>query len=120
MMTKPLHTYKTFDIVTVPFPFVTDARVKLRPALIISSHDFFNKFADHCILAMITSSESISWPYDTRIQDYKKCGLLKPCLIRFKLFTINNILIKDPIGRLSAADQKKVHANFTHIFAEFF
>lgn len=118
MTMKLLQTYKTFDIVTVPFPFVTDARSKIRPALVISSQTFFNNFVDHSILAMITSSEHASWPHDALIHDFKECGLTKPCLIRFKLFTIDNRLIRNRIGILSKPDQKRIRSNFAVVFKE--
>ena len=117
---KPLQTYKTFDIVTIPFPFCTDARTKIRPALVLSSQDFFNNVIEHSVMAMITSSRNPEWPHDIHITALANCGLNQPSVIRFKLFTIDNRLIRNQIGQLSKVDQKRVRENVALIFNDFF
>lgn len=71
----------------------------------LSSAKHFNSASDHTILAMITSAVHTEWSLDVEIIDFKSCGLSKPSLIRFKLFTLDNRIIKAKIGRLSAKDQ---------------
>ena len=114
-MTKHSNSYKTFDIVVVPFPFVDSAQTKNRPAIIVSYHKF-NAHAQHSILAMITSSQHISWPNDTKISQVSSCGLITPSIIRLKLFTLDHRLIKEKIGSLSAKDQKTFQHNFLLAF----
>ncbi|MDR3550123.1 MAG: type II toxin-antitoxin system PemK/MazF family toxin [Candidatus Babeliales bacterium] len=116
-MTKHSNTYKTFDIVVVPFPFVDSAETKNRPAIIISSVAF-NTDIEHSILAMITSSGHITWPNDTKISQLPSCGLIKPSIIRLKLFTLDHRLIKEKIGSLSTKDQKTLQHNFLLAFDE--
>ncbi len=118
-MTKKItSTYKTFDIVVVPFPFVDSMKTKNRPALVISAGKYFNAVSGHTVLAMITSAKHSSWKSDSSIKDLASCGLLKPSLIRYKLFTIDNRLIKDKIGKLSVKDQRTVQEKFFSVFAD--
>mgnify|MGYP003393720737 CR=1 FL=1 len=98
--------YNTFDIVVVPFPFVDKKATKKRPAIVLSSHEQFNKEAKASILAMITSALDNPWPHDVLIQDTQTCGLMVPCCIRMKIFTLDHRLILKKIGKLSLKDQK--------------
>lgn len=110
--------YKTFDIVIVPFPFVDADATKNRPALVVSSRDF-NQHGN-TVLMMITSAQQSAWPLDTPISQLNSTGLTKESIIRAKLFTIDNRLIKTTIGKLSPIDQKKMLHNFTNLFEECF
>src|SRR5581483_12025145 len=114
-MKKPINIYKTFDIVIVPFPFTDTLEAKKRPAIVLSAHAF-NQKAEHSILAMITSTSHNQWPFDMEITDLSSCGLLKPSLIRFKLFTFDHRLILSKIGSLSKKDQKNIVKNFLNTF----
>ena len=95
---------KPFDVVDVPFPFIDSSHSKFRKALVISKSDF-NKSNRASILAMITSATYSKWYGDVIIMDWKKAGLKKSCFMRWKLFTIQNSLIKRKIGSLSLRDR---------------
>ena len=96
-------------VVLVPFPFTDRASEKRRPALVLSEPSF-QQACGHLLLAMITSATQSSWPLDWPIQDWQDAGLPKPCLVRFKLFTLDERLILKPLGALSAADGAGVSA----------
>ena len=53
-------TYKTFDVLVVPFPFTDSAAVKRRPALVLSAEQFQDR-SGHLVCAMITSRENRGW-----------------------------------------------------------
>jgi mRNA interferase MazF len=96
------------NIVVVPFPFVDNANIKPRPALIVSSKSF-NEEHDHSIMTMITTGLSTKWKSDIEILDLKFAGLPVKSYIRLKFFTLDNRLIKKIIGQLddkSFADLK--------------
>ncbi len=96
---------KQFDVVEVPFPFVdTPAITKKRKALVISKYDF-NLQNSATILCMITSATNSKWLGDIQIKNLKEAGLKKECVIRFKLFTLDNSLILNICGKLSEKDQ---------------
>lgn len=101
-----------FDVVVIPFPFVDSDLAKRRPALVLSTREF-NKMG-RSILAMITSAEHAGWPSDVPV-DWRKSGLPRPCIVRMKLFTLDNRLVERKAGRLSAADRKGVAARIRQI-----
>ena len=94
-----------WDVVVVPFPFSDRAAERRRPALVLSE-GAFNR-AGHTILAMITSQSHHPWPGDCRLEDHGEAGLPLPCLVRLKLFTVDNRVILRRIGHLSDADRKR-------------
>lgn len=94
-----------WDVVVVPFPFSERAGSKRRPALVLSSKAF-NRHG-HTILAMITSTAHPPWPGDVVIGRPGQAGLRTPCLVRLKLFTLDNRLLIRTIGRLSPDDRRR-------------
>jgi len=109
-------TYKPFDVVEVPFPFVDSPNSKIRKALVIS-HESFNKENGATILAMITSATHSEWKNDVSVNDLQAAGLKKACVVRFKLFTIQNDLIKGKVGALATVDSKAVKDQFKESIA---
>jgi mRNA interferase MazF len=104
-----------FDVVEVPFPFVDSPKTKTRKALVLSFKNF-NESNNATTLAMITSATNSAWEKDTPVSNLKLAGLKKSCCIRFKLFTIQNNLIKSKVGSLSEEDQKLVSQRLSEIF----
>ena len=98
-----------WDIVAVPFPFVDKKAAKRRPALALSKKTFNQN--GHTVFAMITSSAHHPWPGDTEITHREAAGLTAPCIVRLKLFTLDNRLIIKRIGHLSDTDRNKVTAS---------
>ncbi|MGH7858726.1 MAG: type II toxin-antitoxin system PemK/MazF family toxin [Candidatus Binatia bacterium] len=97
---------EAWDVVVVPFPFSDKRGAKRRPALTLSKAGF-NEHG-HSVLAMITTSGHSPWPGDIDLGDRKAAGLRVPCVVRLKLFTLDNRLILKKIGRLSADDREGV------------
>jgi mRNA interferase MazF len=95
------------DVVVVPFPFVDLAAEKRRPSLILS-HQVFNDLQGHSIFAMITTATRSKWPSDVAIEDLKKAGLNRPCVIRWKLFTLPNEFILRRAGSLASRDRDNI------------
>ena len=98
---------KPFDIVVVPFPFTDRDSSKRRPALVLSSAGF-NQASGHSVLAMITSAGQSNWVGDVSINSLKSTGLPQPCLVRMKLFTLDQRLIVRLAGHLSQIDRKRL------------
>ena len=99
-------TFKFGEVVAVPFPFVDKAASKRRPALVISALSFNQ--SGQTIMAMITTKMHGSWPGDTNINDYEAIGLSLPCIVRLKIFTLDNRLIARSIGALSDQDTDRI------------
>jgi mRNA interferase MazF len=99
--------FERYAVVRVPFPFTDRATTKNRPALVLSAAAF-NGRSGHSVLAMITSRGTAAWPLDVPIEDLKSAGLPAPSLVRFKLFTLDDRLIRGQLGSLGAADRMAV------------
>lgn len=108
-------SYRAFDIVAVPFPFVDSRKAKKRPALVISCDKSFNKKSGHVVLLMITSSLNSRWPLDIEITDLLLTGLKKPSMIRMKTFTLDQKIIDRKIGVLSVSDRKRLKASLNKL-----
>jgi mRNA interferase MazF len=102
-------TYRQFDVVVVPFPFVDLPVRKLRPALILSRPEFHERDG-HAILAMITSARRSRWSSDIVLGEIDPTGLVHPSVVRFKVFTLETALIRRAIGRLGGNDAAIVAA----------
>ena len=107
---------EAFDVVVVPFPFTDRNATKRRPALVFSNSSF-NKGAEQSVLAMITSAEQSSWPGDVAITDLESAGLTTDCLIRMKIFTLDDRLIIRKAGSLAPTDQKKIRDAWKKLLA---
>lgn len=59
---------------------------------------------------MITSKAHPPWPGDTDIEGLEPAGLNTRCMVRLKIFTIDNRLILKKIGQLSLGDRAGVAA----------
>lgn len=94
--------FNRWDVVIVPFPFTDGPDSKRRPAVVLSPR-VFNEHG-HTVMAMITSAAQSKWPLDFAF-DYHAAGLPKPCVVRMKLFTIDNRLILERIGSLAAGER---------------
>ena len=92
-----------WDVVRVPFPFTDKDITKKRPALVLSKGTF-NAASGHTVMAMITKRNNIGWPHDYDVKHGQQAGLRLPSRIRMKIFTIENSLILDRLGRLQAVD----------------
>jgi mRNA interferase MazF len=104
------------DVVVVPFPFVDLAAEKRRPSLILS-HTTFNAAHGHSICAMITTALRSKWPSDVTIEDLEPPGLNRPCVVRWKLFTLPNDFILRRAGKLGAHDRDQVISVARNILA---
>jgi mRNA interferase MazF len=104
------------DVVVVPFPFVDSTAEKRRPSLILSLRQF-NQSCGHSICAMITTAGRTRWTSDIVIGDLAEAGLPRPCVVRWKLFTLPNEIILKRAGRLSELDRNLIADAARAIFA---
>jgi len=95
-----------FEVVVVPFPFSEKGGDTRRPALVISNRKFND--TGHTVLAMITTEGHDPWPGDHPINDLEEAGLPLRCIVRLKLFTLDNRLILRQLGKLGDSDRKQV------------
>jgi mRNA interferase MazF len=108
-MTRRFVICDRWDVVVVPFPFSEKKGSKRRPALVLSNAAF-NK-SGHTVLAMITTRGHHLWPGDCEISDLEATGLPLLCIVRLKLFTLDNRVILRRLGCLNNADRARVETN---------
>jgi mRNA interferase MazF len=88
---------EAWSVVVVPFPFSDSAETKYRPAVVLSTRRF--NLGGLSIMAMVTSARHSRMSGDIQI-DAGTAGLPKDSVIRMKLFTLDNRLIKAKVGDL--------------------
>ena len=109
-------TCNRWDVVIVPFPFIDKPTIKHRPALVLSDSSFNQ--AGYTVMAMITTGANSHWLGDVPLTDLASVGLPHPCLIRWKVMTLDNRLIDRRSGALSPEDRASADSNFRqHIFS---
>jgi mRNA interferase MazF len=101
-----------WEVAVVPFPFTEKVGAKRRPALVLSTRTFNEN--GHTFLAMITTKSHLPWPGDTTVEDLSTAGLHTPCIVRLKVFTLDNRLIMRRSGHLSEKDRKNVAKSLRH------
>jgi mRNA interferase MazF len=103
-------------VVIVPFPFADVGRTKPRPALVLSAA-IDNEANGTAILAMITTAAKSAWPTDVPLKDLEAAGLNTACVVRSKLFTLDNRLISRSVGALTGRDRTAVRKTIQRLIA---
>jgi mRNA interferase MazF len=65
----------------------------------------------HTILAMITTTSHSPWPGDINIDTLEPTGLRVSCLVRLKLFTLDNRLVLKKVGKLARGDRQRTSSS---------
>lgn len=103
-------SYKPRDIILIELTFTDGTGSKKRPALIISS-DKYNKNRQEVIVAAITSNIERILVGDTRLNNWKKAGLIYPSLVTGIIRTIKVAMINRKLGILAKEDFQNVREN---------
>ncbi len=106
--------FQVHDVVLVPFPFTDRSAQKRRPAVVLSQPSF-QQSSGHVLLAMVTSARQSRWPLDWELQRADAAGLPQPCVVRFKLFTLDERLILKALGALHADDRQGVSTHLAQL-----
>lgn len=102
-------TFRPFDVVAVPFPYVEREARKRRPTVVVSRAELARRHGLAWVL-MITSAENAAWPGDVEIEDLAAAGLPKPSVIRPAKIATVEIARCDLLGRLSGKTAETVAA----------
>ena len=95
--------YRRGDVIAVPYDYSDLTGGKVRPAVIVSS-DAYNRAQPDVVAASISSQVARVRPYDHVLADWVAAGLRYPSLVRGRLLTIEQSLIRRTVGQLSQAD----------------
>jgi len=99
--------FKSFDVVSAPFPYVERTISKRRPCLVVGEPEG----SGLVWVVMITSANNAGWAGDVEISGLSKAGLTAPSVIpTAKIATVEADVLK-PIGTLNkkTAHTAKVH-----------
>jgi len=105
------------DVVEVPFPFVESPGRKRRPALVLSAESLCREQAV-VILAMITSAKRSAWRSDVAIAEWRQAGLHGPCVVRWKVFTLEAALILSKRGFVSSGDRARLGQSLRSVLTD--
>jgi mRNA interferase MazF len=111
-----MSAFDHFAVVRLPFPFTDRQNQKRRPALVLSQPGF-QQTCGHLLLVMITSARQSSWPFDWPIEDLQVAGLPQPCVVRLKLFTLDERLVLDRLGGLADVDRAAVTSRLAKLLS---
>ena len=95
--------YRHGDVIAVPYDYSDLTGGKVRPALVVSS-DAYNLARPDVVAAGISTQIAKVGPYDHVLDHWPSAGLRYPSLVRGRLLTIEQSLIRRSVGRLSAHD----------------
>ena len=95
--------YRRADVIAVPYDYSDLSGGKVRPALVVSS-DAYNLARPDVVAAGISSQIARVGPYDHLLVDWAVAGLRYPSLVRGRLLTLEQSLIRRVVGRLSPGD----------------
>ena len=112
-------TFRRWDLIAVPFPYVEGYEAKRRPALVIST-DAFHAAHDACFAAMVTTARNMQdvQKDDISLGSWMKAGLPAPCVVRLaRLSSFENSPAIRRIGAIAAADRNAVMALIKRWFA---
>lgn len=101
--------FDQWDVALSPFPFLDEPAAKLRPILVLSSGAFNN---EHGLIvgAMITTASAGLWPSDYALTDLVHAGLRRPCVVRWKIFTLTIASVVRRIGAAGETDRRHLAA----------
>ena len=83
----------------------------------VLSKPAFQEQSGHLLLAMVTSARNSQWPTDWQIKDLQAAGLPQPCVVRFKVFTLDQSLLMGSLGALSEVDRQGVQSRLLEVVA---
>ena len=109
-------TFKPWDVVVVPFPFVDKKVSKLRPALVLSDIDFNIIRSGHSNHDYHSGKKHLI-TFDMVIRNLVTTGLPLPSVVRWKIFSLDPPLIKKKIGYLSKTDREECNKILQTIFS---
>ena len=103
------------DVILVPFPFTDQSAAKKRPAVVISSERYHRERPDVLVMAITSQVRQQLAVGEAIVDEWKAAGLLKASVIKPVITTLERSLIIRKLGRLSDAEQQRIHESLTAI-----
>lgn len=104
-----LMVYQRGDVIAVPYDYSDLTGGKVRPAVIVSS-ERYNAVQPDVVAAGISSNIIRVGSYDHVLVDWRRANLRYASVVRGRLLTIEQRIIRRFVGRLSVDDLDAVEA----------
>jgi mRNA interferase MazF len=114
MPSKP-RSFEFGDIVLVPFPFTSQAAVKKRPAVVVSTRAYNQAKPDLIMMAVTSQMRPSPTLGEVWLNDWSAAGLLKPSAIKPIFATFERALVIKTLGVLSGGDQTELRRAIAEI-----
>ena len=101
--------YRRGDVIAVPYDYSDLTGGKVRPAVVVSSDDY-NLARPDIVAAGVSTQVRKGNVYDYILVDWAAARLRYPSLVRGRLLTLEQSLIRRTVGRLSAIDLSGLEA----------
>jgi mRNA-degrading endonuclease toxin of MazEF toxin-antitoxin module len=112
-------TFRRWDVLSAPFPFVEGYEVKRRPVLVVSTDDLHARH-ESCFAAMVTTARNMSdvRQDDVEVRDLAAAGLPQPCVVRLaSLITLRPSREIRRLGSLGAQERRAIASLLKRWFA---
>jgi mRNA interferase MazF len=103
------------DVVLVRYPFTDLTTTKKRPAIVLSSTSYADRFRDVVLMPLTSQTDS---ELSLAISNWAAAGLVKPTWIKPSVGTLSVRLIIRRLGTLHAEDTPVVRAALSILLAE--
>jgi len=100
------NNFGTVILARIPYSDLT--QVKKRPALIISSQSYYERYGDVLLIGLTGQKKPSPFKTDIQIHDWQIAGLPKSSFIKPGLFTLMHNQIEREFGQLSAQDKNNI------------
>jgi len=107
-------TFNPGDVVLVRFPFTDLSSSKRRPALVISSANYAERYGDLVLLPITSRPQPDA---ALRLQEWEKAGLPKESWLKPLIATITLTLVSSRLGTIAPLDGSRVRAALSILLA---
>lgn len=101
-------SYNFADILLIPFPFTDQTGTKKRPAIVINSANYNQRYKDLILMAVTSQINKPLKFGEVEIIEWQKAGLLKPSIIKPVFTTVDENIVIKQLGSLEISDKNNL------------
>lgn len=101
-------SYSFADVLLVPFPFTDQTGAKKRPAVVVNSSAFNQRYSDLILMAITSKFRNPLNFVELEIIEWQQAGLLKPSVVKPVLTTIQETIVIKKLGNLEVSDEQNL------------
>ena len=116
-MTPSMIRCSAGDVILVRFPFTDLASSKRRPALVLSSAEYSERYGDVVVLALTSRPQAED---ELRLRVWRDAGLPKPSWFKPIVATLSKDMVLRRLGTLTHTDMPRAAMVVSSIIADVF